>query len=151
MNYLVIEEYKGKNFINQEIIIPADTAVERVGDLIYFKGTPFCTWKSQVAKDYLVWNDDGCAADRKYYESIILFSPRMRRWKESIPIYNEFDIKIGEKEIIQEGRFSPNEIKYIKMRFPQFVKNEAGLSFNDFFYCGSNIEDIRELAVYLQK
>lgn len=151
MNYFVREVYRGKNFLNQNVEVPAGIFVERIGDLIYFKGIPFCTWRSQVAKDYLIWNGDGCFKERSFCEGVILFEPRLKKWKDYISVYDDTEEVLRKKETFFGDRFSPAEISFIKKRFPQLVEERPGLFFNDFFYTGSDIGDVRDLALYLQR
>ena len=149
MNYLVRLDYKGKDFLLNDIEIPQGLYLERVKDNIYFNGIPFCTWRSNVAKNYLIWNGDGCAEQRLYYENIIIFSEREEIWEETIPLYDKYGNIIGETKVANSGRFSPNEIAYMRKTFPDLIKEGSVFSFNDYFYTGSSIEEIKNLANYL--
>lgn len=148
-DYLVYKTYTGKNLLSQDVEIPVGTYVDRVGDLVYFEGIPFCTWRSYVAKNYLIWNGDDQAETRLLYENIIIFGERVRIWSTEVPVYNESGKEIGKKLVRVTGRFSPNEISYMKKMFPQLLKEEDVFNFNDYFYTGSSIKEIEALANYL--
>lgn len=131
----------------EPINVPIGAELIRRGDILYYNGIPVCTWRSLIAKEYLVWDGDGMANQRLQYENIILFNPREKTWSE---IVYYIDPKDGvEKEKTEEvsGRFSPDEAEYMMENFSQFFHEDA--RFNDYFYVGSHIQEVKALADYL--
>ena len=138
MKYKCFREFKVKTLTDgREVIIPPSAELIRLGDFLYYKNLPICVWRSQIAKDNLIWNGDGQADKRLEYESRILFSSRKKTWTE----YN------GKDTITRSARFTPTEFEYMTDHFPQFF-TEDGL-FNDYFFVGSHISELKELADYL--
>ena len=134
MKYKCFREFKVKTLTDgREITIPPSAELIRLGEFLYYKNLPICVWRSQIAKDNLIWNGDGQADKRLEYESRILFSSRKKTWEE-----------IG---VTRSARFSPEEFEYMTDHFPQFF-TEDGL-FNDYFFVGSHISELKELADYL--
>lgn len=147
MNYVCVKKYVGKNFALKFIEIPIGSKVERQGDFLMWKSIPFCSWRSDVAKKYFVWDDNFQA--RASYIYTIVEEDRLRVWTENVPVYDDSTGKVIDfKTKERVGRFSPDEVSYIKKNFPHLLTNESVLNFNDFFYTGSKITDLEKLALY---
>lgn len=150
-DFICIEDFKGKNLLSQEIFIPFDTEINMDGKYLYFEEFPFCTKNSHVARRYFVWNGDGNAVMRKAFEEAIIFSPREKEWKITVPVLNEKGEIIRYDTVTVFGRYTPEEVAYIKEHFPNLVKDKQGLEWSDLFYIGSDINELKELAAYVSK
>lgn len=150
-DFICREDFHGKNLIMQDIFVPFDTSVESDDRYLYFEGYPFCFIDSQVARDYFVWNGDGKGSIRKGLEEIIIFLPREREWEVQIPIYDEQYNIIGYKKGYAIGRYTPQEVEYIKKNFPKLVKDGPNIEWSDWLFIGSDIKELQELASYLSR
>lgn len=138
MKFLCRKDYNGKNLLGEKISIKAGTPLETQGDILVYDRRPLFHIYSQNARNFVVWNDDGFGIQRTIYEDIIIFSTRTRIWKDP-----HGEIKIT--------RFTPIEMQYIRDNFPQFLEpNLEVLAFNNYFFIGSDIKEVGQLATYLQ-
>lgn len=142
-------DFVGKDMIEQDILIPAHTYVESDDKYLLWNNIPVCTINSQITKDYFIWADDGNEYARAAYENTILFFPRIKSWYEDVPVYNDQGKEIGKKKVYFEGRFTPIEIDYMKTNFSKYLLNGESIIFNNLFYIGSDIKDIKCLFDYL--
>ena len=142
--------YDGKNYMNQVIHIPAGTEVLEKNGRLYYEGIPFCGQTSQVARDYFIWNGDGNCQMRLIYENGILFDTRIKIWEADAPIFNDLGEVIGYEKVQRTGRFTPTECNYIRAHFPNLLENDSFL-FNNYFYIGSNITEIKALYEYIKR
>lgn len=139
-----------KNFLGKEVSFKTGDYVDEVGEYLYKDGVPFCISTSQMGRNKFIWAGDGHEMIRLEYEEIIVFSPRCKVWDVKLPIYDE-NGKIVDYQIEKrEGRFLPSEIDYIKEHFSKFIE-PGTFMFNDLFYKGSDILEIKELADYLSR
>lgn len=150
-DYVCRKDFNGKNLLMQDIFIPFDTEINIEGRYLYFEGYPFCLEGSHVARTYFVWNGDGKGSMRRALEDIILFLPREREWKAMIPIVDESGQIIEYREVIVSGRYTPQEIEYIKEHFPNLVKNCSGIEWSDNLYKSTDLDELKELAAYLSR
>lgn len=135
MNFVSRTEYKGKIMTGQEVTIPQGVTLTTYNNILSYDRLPVCHINSQVCKDNFVWADDGYVNLRIQYENIILFDPRVKFWDERY-----------------YGRFSKEEVQYIRNNFPQFLeKDQETLLFNNYFYIGSDIKEVELLALYLKE
>lgn len=151
MRFLLRRDFSGKNLFGMDVTIPADTYLESDDKYILYKKLPLCVLRSEIAKRYFIWADDGFEQTRLAYENIILFASREKSWTVRIPVTDDNGNIISYETVTMSGRFSPAEVSYIKASFPHLVTNDQTLLFNDFFYVGSNIEDLEKIAKYLSK
>jgi len=151
MDFVAIKDYKGKNLLVQEIFIPYGTEIEMEKDFLYFQGIPFCANSSEVARKNFVWNGDGRWQARRAFEETIYLAPRRREWEMEVPVYDDNGNVIGKEKQYFSGRFTPAEIKYIKENFSEFLEPGDGLVFNEYFFVGSDIRRVQELADYLER
>jgi len=149
-DFLARNNFTCKNLLNQEISFKTGDYVDDINGYLYKDGIPFCTTTSQLARDRFIWAGDGHEFARLEYETIILFSPRSRVWDIEVPVYDENGNIIDYKKEKREARFLPSEVDYIIEHFPDLVETESFL-FNDYFYKGSDILEIKELADYLSR
>ena len=149
MSFKSIDIYKGRNLLGQDICIPYKEDIQVEGSYLYYEGAPFCSKTSEVARKYFVWNGDGYWEARKAYEDVIYLKPRTKKWEKDIPIYDGNGNIIGTQKETFYGRFTPNEIRYIRENFPEFVESSEGLIFSNYFFMGSDIMRVKELFEYL--
>lgn len=134
MTFVSRKEYKGKIMTGQEVTIPEGVTLTTYNNIVSYDRLPICHINSQVCKDNFVWADDGFVDLRIQYENIILFDVRIKFWDDKF-----------------YGRFSKEEVAYIRNNFPQLVeKEQEALLFNNYFYIGSNIKEVEALALYLK-
>lgn len=148
MKFKCFKKLEIKALGGQDIIeIPVGTRLFQQGEVLFYGGLPICSWRSQIAKNYLVWDGDDNAEERLEYEKIIIFNDRERTWTESVPYIDDDGV---EQEITKEvsGRFTPEEVDYMLKNFKQFFTEDG--NFNDSFYVGSRIKDIKALAKFLE-
>ena len=138
MKFLCRKEYNGKNLLGEEVSIKSGEALETQGDIIVYNRKPLFHIYSQNARIHMVWNDDGFGIQRTTYEDTILFSHRDRMWKDS-------------SGTLRITRWTPTEMQYIRDNYPQFLEpNNEVLAFNNYFFIGSPIQEVRQLATYLE-
>ena len=129
MTFVSRKEYKGKIMTGQEVTIPEGVTLTTYNNIVSYDRLPICHINSQVCKDNFVWADDGFVDLRIQYENIILFDVRIKFWDDKF-----------------YGRFSKEEVAYIRNNFPQLVeKEQEALLFNNYFYIGSNIKEIEKI------
>lgn len=151
MKFLLRKKFSGKNLFGIPVEIEANTYHESDNTYILYNKLPLCNIRSDTAKQMFIWADDGNEYERYACENIILFSFREREWTIQIPKYDGNNEIIGYDEIVVTGRFTPDEVSYIKKTFPHLVLDGPTLIFNDFFYVGSDIKDLQKLATYLNR
>jgi hypothetical protein len=138
MKFLCRKDYNGKNLIGEDVLIKSGELLETQGDIIVYDRKPLFHIYSQNTRIYMVWNDDGFGIQRATYEDTILFSPRERMWKDS-------------SGAIRITRWTPTEMQYIRENYFQFLESDSEvIAFNNYFFIGSPIEKVNELATYLQ-
>lgn len=146
-SFICVKSYIGKNMMGSKVEIQAGSLLERKGNYIFWNNVPLCTWRSQIAKTYMVWNDNFERRARAL--KIILNENRISYWNEQVALRDENGDKVTSQTVQFSGRYSPKEIAYIKEHYPSLLENADGLHFNDFFYVGSNIDTLESLAEYL--
>lgn len=151
MKFLVRKIYKGKNLVGMDIEIPEGTYVDADNKYILWNRLPVCIYRSQTAKDYFIWADDGFEFTRLRYENVILFNDRERLWKKEIPIYDNEGKFIKNEVVYNSTRFTPEEVKFMKENFSKFLVDGDGFVFNDLFYVGSDIKEIEKIVSYLNR
>ena len=148
MRYKCFREFTGKDLNLKSLFVPVDAELIRQGDVLYYGNKPVCIWRSQMAKDYLVWNGDGCADERLGYLRVIIYNPREMSWTEMV---TEYDEETGEEKgkvpVTRYGRYTPEESEYLLNRYPQFFSEDG--RFSDYFYVGSHVSDLKDMANYL--
>lgn len=147
-SFVCVKKYEGKNIVAKEVTIEEGEILPCNDKFILYKGAPLCASRSQIAKDYFVWNDN---FERRYLAlKVILDKNRVRYWKEKVTLRDENGVitKISQQTLA--GRYTPKEIDYIRIKFPTLVENVEGLHFNDYFYRGSNVETLERMAEYLR-
>jgi len=149
-DFMVRANFTCKNLLNKEVSFTTGDYVDELGGYLYKNGIPFCLQTSQLARDYLIWAGDGHELARADYEEIILFSSRVKMWDVEVPIYNKDGEVIGHETRKRIGRFLPSEMDYMKEHFPDLMESDSFM-FNNFFYKGSDILEIKELAEYLSR
>lgn len=147
-DFMVRMNTKCKNLLNQEITLKTGEYISELDGYLYKDGIPFCTPTSQLARNYLIWAGDGHEMSRMDYENTILFNPRVKVWDIEIPVYDGEGNIIRYDKVKREGRFSPEEMDYMREHFSNLLEKDCFL-FNNFFYKGSDIQEIRDLACYL--
>ena len=151
MKFLLRKDFKNKNIFGMDVEIKGNTYLISDDTYILYNKLPLCTIRSDLAKRFFVWADDGCEYSRLSCENIILFSPREREYTVQIPKYDSNNEIIGYDEVTATARFTPDEVSYIKKTYPHLVLDGPSLIFNDFFYVGSDIKDLQDLAIYLNR
>ncbi len=145
MTFVTIKDLDNKNLLGYDIHIPYGTEVEMKGNFLYYEGVPFCTKNSTVARNNFTWNGDGNWKARKDFEEVIVRGYRVVTWQEEVPTDTGYVV------ITCSGRFTPKEKEYIMTTFPQFIESEDGMIFSKDFYIGSDINQVRKLAMYLSR
>lgn len=151
MKFLLRKNFTGKNLFGKEVDIPSGSYLESNKTFILYNKLPLVGVRSDMAKKFFIWADDGNEQARLMCEDIILFQPREREWTANIPIYDDYGNIMSYEEVEVTGRFTPEEVSFIKTNFSQFVLDEPTLIFNDFFYIGSDIKDIQKLTAYINR
>lgn len=151
MKFLLRKDFNGKNLFGKEVNIECGSYLDSDKNYILYNKLPLVGIRSDMAKKFFVWADDGNEQARLICEDIILFQPREREWTVKIPQYDDSGNITGYENLIVSGRFTPEEVSYIKTSCSHLVLDEPTLIFNDFFYIGSNIEDIQRLAAYINR
>lgn len=149
MKYKCFKEFKGKDLNLKSLTVPVNSELIRQGDILYYNDQPVCIWRSQVAKDYFIWNGDNCADERLGYLKTIVFDPREVSWEELVKEFDEEGNITDEKLETHTDRYTPEESKYMLEHFPQFF--DDNWRFNDYFYVGSHISELKDLANYLNR
>lgn len=149
MKYKCFKEFKGKDLNLKPLTVPVNSELIRKGDILYYNDQPVCIWRSQVAKDFMVWNGDNCADERLGYLKTIVFDPRMKTWEELVKETDEEGNVVNEKMETRSDRYTPDEASYMLEHFPQFFNDDW--RFNDYFYVGSHISELKDLANYLNR
>lgn len=147
MKYRCFKKFSGKDLNLNPLTIPVNAELTRQGDILYYNNQPVCIWRSQMAKDFLVWNGDACADDRLNYLKVIIYDPREKTWTE---IVKEINSETGEEQEVsvkRYGRFTPEESDYLLNRYPQFFNDDG--RFSDYIYVGSHISDLKDIVNYL--
>lgn len=151
MKFLVRKEFNGKNLLGHDIHIPCSVYVESDSKFILWEGLPVCIFRSNLANEYFIWADDGFEQTRLTFEDAILFKKRTKIWNETVPIYDDNGNLIKYETVEHVGRYSPEEVNYIRTNFNHLILPGDGFVFNDLFYIGSNIKDIEKIARYLNR
>lgn len=149
MKFLLRKNYEGTNLFGEPVNIQAGSYLEADNKYVLYNGLPIFAIRSSIAKSICIWADDGHEDLRLVYESVILFNSRIKSWKNKVPVYDENGDISGYEEVTSYGRFTPNEIAYIRLNFSNLITNDPVLRFNDYFYVGSKISEISELYAYL--
>ena len=94
VKYLVGKRYKGDSLTTSSVNLPRDTELTRKGDMIYFKDIPICIWRSEIAKQYFVYNKDGKGRERFDYihsikDRLQMENKHQERWDK---IWNDFKV-----------------------------------------------------------
>ena len=138
MKFFCRKDYSGKNLLGEDIVIKAGEPLDTQGEILVYDKRPLFHIHSQNARNYMIWNDDGFGIQRTIYEDIILFSPRTRMWKDT-------------SGTLRITRWTPLEMQYIRENFPQFLEPDLEvLAFNNYFFIGSPIKEVGQLATYLE-
>ena len=151
MKFLVRKDFNINNLFGMPVSAEAGSYLESDDKYILINGLPVFSVTSDMAKTYCIWADDGQEDLRLMYESVIVFNPRMKEWKIQVPSYDDEGNLIGYESRTVMGRFSPDEIDYMKKNFSQFLAKGQVFRFNDFFYIGSDIKDISNLYKYINR
>lgn len=149
-DFMVRINFTCKNLINQEVSFETGDYVDEIGGYLYKDGIPFCTVTSQMARDKLVWAGDGHELARTEYENTILFEVRLRVWEIEVPVYDNEGNIIEYRTEKRESRYLPSEMSYLREHFPHLLEPYAFM-FNNLFYKGSDILEIKEIAEYLKR
>ena len=149
-DFLVRANFTCKNLLNQEVSFKTGEYVDELEGYLYKDGIPFCIPTSQIVRDNLIWAGDGHEWARLDYENIILFNTRLKVWDVEFPKYDKDGHIIGYETGKKEGRFLPSEMEYIREHFSDLLEEDCFM-FNNFFYIGSDILEIKELSEYLQR
>lgn len=151
MKYKCIKKFKGKSLGegNKEVTFPKGSELTRQGDFLYYGDVPVCVWRSQVAKDFFVWNGDGQGDLREEYLNVIVHGPREKSWIEVREYEDPETHEVKKENIVRKGRFSPEEAEYLEKTYPQFF-NPDGI-FSDYFYVGSHVSDLKDMSSYLNR
>ena len=141
------ETYKGLNMIGETVEIPRGTDVECRRGHIYYDGAPVCYYTSQIARDYFVWNDNDDFNARAVLLNTILFNNDMKVWTEEVDVLSQTGEVVDKVFTIKQGKFTPKEAEMIKLMFPKMVENDSNLRFSQYFFTGSSIKELSDLAI----
>ena len=124
MKFLCRKDYSGKNLLGEDIVIKAGEPLDTQGEILVYDKRPLFHIHSQNARNYMIWNDDGFG--------------RTRMWKDT-------------SGTLRITRWTPLEMQYIRENFPQFLEPDLEvLAFNNYFFIGSPIQEVGQLATYLE-
>lgn len=150
MKFLLRKDFNGKNLFGMSVSIEAGTYLESDNKYILFNRLPIFAIRSEMAKNVCVWADDGHEQERLLYELVIVFNTRIKEWTEKVPVYDDSGKITKYEEVTITGRFTPREVKYIRANFSNLLTDDENtIRFNDYFYVGSNINEIYNLYIYL--
>lgn len=121
--FICKKKYKGKNILGDKVSVPVDAEIDKYENFLLYKGKPICLYRSQVAKDYFVWNGDGCGEER---------------WKL-------------EQEIFKHKPFPLDKASMLQTKFPHLLNGDRdAIIFNDYFFTQSHISELKDVIQKLK-
>ena len=100
-----------------------------------------------LARDYFVWNDNDDFDARAVLLNTILFNNDMKVWVEEVDVLSKTGEVVDKVFTTKQGKFTPKEAEMIKLMFPKMVENDANLRFSQYFFTGSSIKELSDLAI----
>ena len=132
MKYIAHTRFKGKTMAGTSVLIRRGKALERKGDILFFKDTPVCVYRSYIGKQHFAVDEDGEGMERGSLTYEMAFAPRVR-------------IE-GTKDEPKQQRFTDEELETLSTEWKQYIKKHCGmLLFNDEFF-ELPVETLREIA-----
>ena len=120
MKYICHSNYEGKTIDNFPIEIKRGKELTRTGNFLYYAGIAICVYRSLVGKQHFAIDEDGKGLERGDYTHLLAYDPRTCHGGNS-----------------KEGpiqRFTDEEIKLIREKHSDWIKDSDWLLFNDKFF-----------------
>lgn len=120
-SYICHTSYNGKTMNSEPVSIERGEKIERRGEVLFYKETPVCIWRSLVGKRHFAINDDGLGLERGDASWALAYGPRPQ--------------VCAENDQGPEQRFTDSEIKVLTDKWGHFLKPNADfILFNDSFF-----------------